>query len=228
MAIFILFFASAPLYTATFDTFIKFIALSSFTLSSTFAFFQAHARTTSIEENDRLNQELQYIASTDELTELANRRDMSARLEFEQKRSNRSGAAFSVIIADIDYFKRVNDNFGHDTGDTVLKAFADVFSARFRDTDKVGRWGGEEFLVILPNTTLAEAGNIADAVRKSVSQTGLLPNMPHRLITMSAGVASSSEAEDVAELLKLADDRLYEAKDSGRNRIKPDPSPVVV
>lgn len=218
----IIFFASAPLYKATYESYYKVIALATFALTSTFSFFQAHWRTTSISENDRLTRELHFIASTDELTGLPNRRDMTARLEFEVKRGKRSQSEFSIILADIDYFKKINDNFGHDVGDHVLTEFASVFSSRFRSTDKVGRWGGEEFLVILPNTGLQEAIMLAGEVRKSVSQSSLIPNMPNRLVTMSAGVSSSKEIKEISELLKLADNRLYEAKDAGRNRIKPE------
>jgi len=149
---YILFFASNPLYTATYITHYKFVALATYTLTSTFSFFQASWRNKSLTDNERLTKELKFIASTDELTDLPNRRDMAARLEFETKRAKRSGSEFSIILADIDYFKKINDNFGHDVGDQVLTEFSDIFNSRFRTTDKVGRWGGEEFLVILPDT----------------------------------------------------------------------------
>lgn len=218
-----LFFAPPEISKAEYDTYFKSVALCTFALTSIFSYFQASGRNTNIINNEALTRELQLIASTDELTGLANRRDMTARMDFERKRAKRSDSEFSIILADVDYFKKINDNFGHDVGDQVLKAFSDVFSARFRSTDKVGRWGGEEFLVILPNTQLEEAVKLADEVRKSISQASLIPHMPNRLVTMSAGVASSSEGESAGELLKLADTRLYEAKDSGRNRIRPEP-----
>ncbi len=219
---YILFFASNPLYTATYITHYKFVALATYTLTSTFSFFQASWRNKSLTDNERLTKELKFIASTDELTDLPNRRDMAARLEFETKRAKRSGSEFSIILADIDYFKKINDNFGHDVGDQVLTEFSDIFNSRFRTTDKVGRWGGEEFLVILPDTNLQEAIKLADEVRKTVSQASLIPHMPNRLVTVSAGVASSKEIEEISELLKVADKRLYAAKDAGRNRINPE------
>lgn len=221
-AIFILFFANRKIYLANYDTYYKVIALASYTLTSTFSHFQASWRYKSTIENDRLTKELQFIASTDELTGLPNRRDMVARLNFEAKRAKRSGSEFSIILADLDYFKKINDSFGHDVGDQVLREFSRIFSSRFRSTDKVGRWGGEEFLVILPNTSLNEATKLADEVRRTVSQSSLIPHMPNRLVTVSAGVASSNEVNELSELRKMADQRLYTAKDAGRNRIMPE------
>jgi diguanylate cyclase (GGDEF)-like protein len=222
--VFILFFGAPPLYTASYESYYKIIAMATFTLTSVFSFFQGSWRYKSIVDNDRLTHELQFIASTDELTQLPNRRDMSARMEFEIKRAKRSKSEFSVMLADVDYFKKINDNLGHDVGDQVLTEFAKVFASRFRDTDKVGRWGGEEFLVILPDTQLQEAIKLANEVRKTISQTSLIPHMPNRLVTLSAGVASSVEIDENNDLLKVADQRLYQAKDSGRNKIMPETS----
>lgn len=218
---YIFFVPHNPFLLAEYTFFTKFIGLASFTLSSAFTFFQASARERATTVVASLNHELSYIASTDELTQLSNRRDMSLRLEFECKRSKRTSEEFSIILCDIDYFKKINDSFGHNVGDQALQAFSGLLISRFRDTDSAGRWGGEEFLAILPNTTLEEAILLANKVRKSICQASLFPNMPNRLVTMSAGVASSKESLDPIDIVSIADKRLYEAKDAGRNRVRP-------
>ncbi|WP_096087759.1 GGDEF domain-containing protein [Agaribacterium haliotis] len=218
---YILFFDTA-FYTAGYEFYVKIAGVGALLLSSCFTFFQAREREVNAHAVNRLNNELSHIASTDDLTGLPNRRDMSLRLEFESKRVKRSGKEFAIILCDVDYFKKINDSFGHSEGDKALQAFAKLLVSRFRDTDKVGRWGGEEFLVILPNTSLRDAIDIANEVRQSICQTSLLENTPNRLVTMSAGVASSAQSDDVIELLGIADKNLYAAKDAGRNRVCPE------
>ncbi len=208
-------------FSAEYNIYHKISAIGSYVLITGFTFYQARAREKSTYAVSRLNRELSYIASTDELTQLPNRRDMTLRLEFESRRAKRTGEAFSIILCDIDYFKKINDSFGHSVGDQALQAFSTLLQSRFRKTDKVGRWGGEEFLAILPNTSLDQAITLADEVRTSICQASLFPNMPNRLVTMSAGVACSRQTLDPGELVSLADALLYEAKNSGRNRVRP-------
>ncbi|WP_370979384.1 GGDEF domain-containing protein [Agaribacterium sp. ZY112] len=215
-------FTSNPFYFATYAFYVKIGGTGALLLASAFTFFQARERELNAIAVNHLNHELHHIASTDELTGLANRRDMSLRLEFECKRVKRSNSDFALILCDIDYFKKINDSFGHSEGDKALQAFAKLLTSSFRDTDKVGRWGGEEFLVILPNTNLHEAISLADKVRKSICQASLLPNTPNRLVTMSAGISCSSQSHDMTELLGIADSNLYTAKNSGRNRVSPE------
>ena len=223
----IFFIPGNPLYKATYPEFTKIIGIASFMLIGGFTSFQAYSREQSALAVSRLNSELSHIASTDEVTQLPNRRDLSLRLEFECKRAKRTSDEFSILLCDIDYFKRINDNFGHVTGDIALQAFSRLLESRFRDTDSVGRWGGEEFLAILPATNLAQAIALADDVRKCICRASLLPNMPNRLVTVSIGVASSVEKSDATELVSLADSRLYQAKERGRNRVMPEPSSIV-
>lgn len=201
---------------------LKSAATGSFALIAFFTYYQAREREVAAASIAHLNVELRQIASTDDLTQLSNRRDITLRLEFECKRAQRDKTEFSVILCDIDYFKRINDSYGHGVGDQVLRSFADLLKSRFRETDQVGRWGGEEFLIILPNTPRDEAIHIANEVRVSICQASLLENMPNRMITMSAGVASSAASYEPAELVKIADKHLYEAKNGGRNLVKPD------
>ena len=150
----LLFIPNNPLLTADYSFHFKAAAVGCYVLIAFFTYNQAREREIAATSIAHLNVELQQIASTDELTQLSNRRDIALRLEFESKRAQRHDSDFSIILCDIDYFKRINDNFGHSVGDQALKAFAHLLKSRFRETDKVGRWGGEEFLVILPDLSL--------------------------------------------------------------------------
>ena len=211
-----------PLYSADYSDYFQLIGLFTYLLSTTFSFIQTHAAESSAIAVTQLNRELQHIASTDELTNLPNRRDINLRLEFECKRSTRTGKEFSVILCDIDYFKKINDSFGHSIGDQALKEFSRLLEENFRKTDKVGRWGGEEFLIILPDTPLEIAIDLAEKVRKNICRSVLFPNMPNRLVTMSCGVASCRESKEPSELIRQADNYLYQAKNAGRNRTFPE------
>lgn len=218
----ILFIPNNGIFIADHSFHLRAASIGSYVFVTIFSYFQARERENAATSIARLNVELKQIASTDELTKLSNRRDMDLRLEFESKRAQRLGTHFSIIMCDIDYFKKINDNFGHTVGDQALKVFANILASRFRETDQVGRWGGEEFLIILPDTTLDQAINLANEVRMGVCKASILENMPNRLVTMSAGVACSSETYSPSELILLADKHLYTAKNSGRNRVKPD------
>lgn len=218
-----LFIPDNPFYTAIYASHIKLASIGAYILVSSFTYYHANEREKSVISIAQLSRELSHIASTDELTHLPNRRDMALRLEFECRRAKRTGEHFSIILCDIDYFKKINDSFGHAVGDQALQAFSNLLDSRFRETDKVGRWGGEEFLVILPYTELDEAIELANNVRRDICQAVIFPNMPNRLVTMSAGVANSEQSFEPGELVNIADTNLYDAKNSGRNRVKPDP-----
>ena len=219
---FILFLPDNSLFLAEHNFHLRAASIGSFVFVSIFSYFQARERERATTAIARLNVELRQIASTDELTKLSNRRDMMLRLEFESKRAQRLDKHFSIIMCDIDYFKRINDSFGHAVGDQALQAFSELLKSRFRETDQVGRWGGEEFLIILPDTNLVEAIKLANEVRLGICKASILENMPNRLVTMSAGVASSSETLVPADLILIADNHLYSAKNSGRNKVKPE------
>ena len=128
-----------------------------------------------------------------------------------------TSAGMSVLFADLDYFKRINDSYGHAVGDEVLKQFAQLVKSEIRKTDGVVRWGGEEFLVVCPATELPEAAKLAEKLRASVANA-VWPN--HILVTCSCGVATREEGEEFSSLIKRADDALYQAKHAGRNRVE--------
>ncbi len=167
-------------------------------------------------ELEEANQELKRISSIDKLTQIDNRLKLDEVLEHELSISTRYGTALSVLILDIDYFKEVNDKFGHLTGDLVLTQLAGILKSCVRINDTVGRWGGEEFLVILPHTRLEDARKAAEKIRVSVEKAEF-PKVGH--ITCSLGASSFYEGDDSKSLLSRADIALYHAKGSGRNQV---------
>lgn len=161
-------------------------------------------------------QEIRQLAVTDKLTGLNNRRMLDDLLVMEVERSRRYGNTFSVIMIDIDHFKQFNDAHGHAVGDDVLVEFASRVGAELRKSDMVGRWGGEEFLVICPETDVVQAGEVAEALRTAVAAR---PFQEGRRLSASFGVAVY-EAGDTPEILIVrADMALYAAKHQGRNRV---------
>ncbi|MCL6612659.1 MAG: diguanylate cyclase [Peptococcaceae bacterium] len=178
--------------------------------------------------NRRLRQarlEAEYLACTDYLTGLLNRRAFMERLEAEIARSKREGAPVSIILADIDHFKNINDSYGHQAGDTVIQMLAATISRLCRPYDFTGRYGGEEFIVCLPGVSGRKAVRIAERMRSSVEeQVILLPEKSEHpeyvKITVSFGVASleGDQWGDTDSLISRADEALYRAKAEGRNR----------
>ncbi|TVR72457.1 MAG: GGDEF domain-containing protein [Spirochaetaceae bacterium] len=165
---------------------------------------------------------LEKMARTDVLTELSNRRDMTEHLEMESARSARSGRAFGIILFDIDFFKGVNDNHGHEAGDTVLITIGEVFRSVLRGTDLCARWGGEEFLILCPETDLDQTAAVAEKCRRSV-ETRVIPLAEKRLqVTVSGGVSAMRPGcdWDWELLVREADAALYHAKSGGRNRVE--------
>jgi diguanylate cyclase (GGDEF)-like protein len=159
---------------------------------------------------------LRQQASTDTLTKLYNRRHITDLLNQELKRAGRRDAPFCLIMFDLDHFKSVNDNYGHDTGDRVLLNVAKTISERLRELDAFARWGGEEFLILARETKLEGAMALAETCRARLEQTEM--EMVGR-ITVSIGVAQYVEGETIRELIHRADQALYAAKNAGRNRV---------
>lgn len=154
----------------------------------------------------------------DPLTGLANRRWFDERLAEEMAKAERTGAPLSIALVDLDHFKAINDRFGHAAGDEVLRQFAAVARKRLRRGDWPCRTGGEEFALLLPDTSEEEAFRIVDRLRQDVALTAFAP-LRTRAVTISGGVACWRRGESAAELRKRADDALYAAKQNGRNRI---------
>lgn len=160
---------------------------------------------------------LMTLSLTDPLTGLANRRRLMEFLQNEIERNKRYAEPFSIIMTDIDFFKKVNDGFGHDVGDEVLLAFASLLKEHVRSVDLVARLGGEEFIVVMPNTSLEGATTKAERLR---AETELLYfDSMQRGVTASFGVADFSGADDANSLLKHVDEAVYASKHGGRNRV---------
>jgi len=171
-------------------------------------------------ENVRLFEESQHQAVTDPLTGLYNRRGLFQLGEREVERVRRFGHPLAAIMLDIDHFKQTNDTYSHAIGDQVLRALADCCRATIRDTDILGRYGGEEFALLLPETDAKGAYNLAERLREKVAMTPVLTERGAINITISLGVASYTEQiPDLAVLLDHADTAMYAAKQSGRNRV---------
>jgi two-component system cell cycle response regulator len=174
--------------------------------------------------SDKLRQNVQLsleMAITDPLTGLHNRRYMSSHLDTLMKSAG-VNKPLSFLILDIDYFKAVNDTHGHDIGDEVLREFANRISANVRGIDLACRHGGEEFVVVMPDTDSGFAFTVAERLRQSIECTPItISRAPNALkITVSIGIASSTGGDDVPDqLLRRADQALYRAKREGRNRV---------
>jgi two-component system cell cycle response regulator len=163
------------------------------------------------------NAELDLVARIDPLTRLYNRLHMEEQLASQAERAGRRGEPLSVMIVDVDHFKRINDRYGHASGDLVLKTVAERLASSFRRSDVLARWGGEEFLALLPDTGLEEAMAIAERARIVVArQVGI--HGPW--VTVSIGVATMIDSEPPHHLVGRADSALYEAKESGRNTVR--------
>lgn len=176
---------------------------------------------TTIVENSRLKREFEAEARVDGLTGLHNRRYLDENLERLVQRSARNDQPLSLVMFDVDHFKRFNDEYGHDAGDEVLIALASVVLNNLRPTDLAARYGGEEFVVVLPEAELEGAAKSAERLREQVAQARIQTADGTELpqITVSLGVAQLQEGEEAAGLLKRADTCLYQAKDQGRNRV---------
>lgn len=171
----------------------------------------------SLEEKVRVRTEaLQKLANTDQLTQLNNRGAILDNLDNELKRTERYKHNLSVLMLDIDLFKEINDKFGHLEGDNVLSSVAAKIKDTCRQTDSVGRYGGEEFLVILPETTLQDAEEMANRIRLAVSECQTKDGVK---ITCSIGVSSYQTGDTAVELINMADNRVYKAKNLGRNMV---------
>jgi two-component system cell cycle response regulator len=172
-------------------------------------------------ELERKNSDLQRLAYHDTLTGLFNRRAILARLNEWLLIVRRYGGRLSIAMLDLDNFKQVNDTFGHRVGDRVLADIANLLQRSVRQTDFCGRYGGEEFLVILPQTDAAGAAIMAERMRSAVEDTPIHTPPAHTLnITASFGAAECCEGDDEDLLIGRADAALYRAKDKGRNRVE--------
>lgn len=169
-----------------------------------------------VTERKQAEEEIALQATTDPLTGIANRREFHAQLKKEVERSKRYATPLSLIMYDIDHFKRINDTFGHDAGDSVLRELAELVKRHIRTVDTLARWGGEEFMIIMPQSDGMAAGDAAEKLRGEITQH---PFKGVGTLTVSFGVTAFTPHDDINAFLKRVDDALYQAKKSGRNRV---------
>jgi len=174
------------------------------------------------DELKKANELLKRLTNIDHLTNLFNRRYLAEILDGEFFRARRNNEYLSLIIVDIDYFKKVNDTYGHQNGDIVLAAVASLAQRQLRAYDSAARYGGEEFVLVIPGTSLAGGVMVAERLRESVLEFVFPPPMEDLTVTVSAGVATypSPNIDSIDSLFRQADEALYRAKQTGRNRVE--------
>ncbi|MCF8085749.1 MAG: diguanylate cyclase, partial [Desulfohalobiaceae bacterium] len=170
-----------------------------------------------ISDRKIMEEKLQNMANTDQLTGAYNRHKFLECLDYEISRVQRKNDPLSLLMLDIDHFKRINDSHGHNTGDAILKELVHVVRNNLREVDILTRWGGEEFLVLAPDTNKLAAATLAERLRREVKGHDFPEGVE---VTISLGIAQYSRNEPVEELISRADERMYLAKQSGRNRVK--------
>jgi len=168
----------------------------------------------------RLIDELRRLSMYDALTGLLNRRAMEEALQAQIRSSRRGGETFAVMMLDLDYFKRINDDFGHGVGDLALKHVSSLLRGALRDIDSLARFGGEEFVVLMPGATLSHAEPIAERLRTLLYSTPMASEANLVSLSISIGVAEWVQSDDdLSHLLLRADAALFQAKVQGRNRV---------
>lgn len=166
------------------------------------------------------HRKLNRLASVDELTQLYNRRQAKALAETELSRADRNNLPLCAMLLDLDHFKLINDVYGHDKGDQVLQYVAKIMHRELRQHDIIGRWGGEEFMILLPETDLAHAEYIGERLRNAIGSHAWGTDLGHEIqVTASIGISQHKKNETFNRLLKRADTALYISKSEGRNRV---------
>ena len=188
------------------------------TISFLSAFYE-YSRQRSYNTAMYLSEQFERQARYDPLTTILNRRGGQQQLEQELSRMQRNNKPFSIALADIDRFKSINDTFGHDVGDEVLKQVADVFSRRLRVQDGLSRWGGEEFLFVFPETNEQDAKSVTEQIRENLSTKAISVEGKSHRVTSSFGVCEITSSITLTMALNLADQALYRAKSDGRNKV---------
>ena len=163
--------------------------------------------------------QMEALANADQLTGLTNRRGILRKLNAQHDLFTRNGTCFTLVLSDIDHFKKFNDTYGHDCGDYVLQGVAQLMQDRLRQYDVVSRWGGEEFLIMLPDTEVGAAIGVAEEIRRAIESEKFNFNGQSLSVTMTFGVAQHQTDDSIDNTIKRADDVLYHGKENGRNRV---------
>lgn len=187
------------------------------TVSCLFALYE-YVRQSSFKRIKEISQKFEKQAQRDPLSGLLNRRGMLDKLQYEFDRKQRYKNDLTVMMCDIDHFKVVNDQYGHDRGDEVIKSLGDIFTAGLRKQDSLARWGGEEYLFLLPETNGEQAMHLAEKLRCKIQETQYKQGDKFFSVTISIGIHQISSNDSINQAISKADSSLYKAKDQGRNR----------
>jgi diguanylate cyclase (GGDEF)-like protein len=206
---------------ATYSTEFKLRLLYSFLTVTFLSVLYEHSRETSYKQALDLSEKYQKLAHLDSLTQLANRRDALYILKQEQARIMRTKEPLSIILCDVDYFKKVNDQYGHNAGDAVLVELGEIFTNSIRQQDCVARWGGEEFLFILPQTEAKNANIFAKKIQEKLQSHFVCYKNKKINVKVSMGIEQFKDNQTIDEAINNADKYLYQAKNLGRNQIFP-------
>ena len=167
----------------------------------------------------KYQRKLEVMASTDKLTGAANRQAFEEHFAKVLTQSVLDGSPISILLMDIDHFKKVNDSHGHNVGDLVIQTLSHLLKGQLGEEELLCRWGGEEFLILLPKCSLSQGGELAERIRGLVAERELSVNGSQINVTISCGVAEYRHAEKAEELINRVDIALYQAKEQGRNRV---------
>ncbi|MDC8831786.1 GGDEF domain-containing protein [Alteromonas gilva] len=215
----IMFYPGEALLMTSYPHEFKVRLLLSFATVTFLSAFYEHSRQTSFRIIRDISEKFEKQALNDPLTDLPNRRGVQQFIDFEIGRAKRQSEELSIILCDIDRFKQVNDKYGHDAGDIALQHVASLFKSSIRHQDAVSRWGGEEFLFVLPGTKESDAEHLADKIRQSLADTPVQLKNEQLTITASFGVAQLNLSVGLDKALSLSDKALYRAKENGRNQV---------
>ena len=193
--------------------------LSSFAVLSVFAVAMDNAHSRSLNRYKDLSRRVDQIAHQDQLTQLPNRHDMERRLEKKYQQYRLVNQPFSILLADLDNFKFINDRYGHDVGDDVLHAIGALLSEPLRGEDVVARWGGNEFMVLLPTANAEAAVNVAERLRTQAGKLAMEAQGDKLRVSLSVGVASINKCTGIDDLISTAENGLYQAKHMGRDMV---------
>jgi diguanylate cyclase (GGDEF)-like protein len=206
---------------ATYSIEFKLRLISSFLTVTFLSALYEYSREKSYKHTLELSKKYQQLAHFDPLTKLSNRRDALHILQREQARILRNKEPSSIILCDVDHFKKINDQYGHNAGDAVLIELAKIFTNNIREQDCIARWGGEEFLFILPQTFAKNANELAVKIQDILQSHSVKYEDEKIRVTVSMGIEEFNGSQSIDDLIRSADKYLYQAKNAGRNQIFP-------
>ncbi|MDH5393768.1 MAG: GGDEF domain-containing protein [Gammaproteobacteria bacterium] len=207
------------LSTATFTLINYANVIALYVILAYFTFIYSWAANQSEKRLKELSSQWENLASKDMLSGLYNRRAMTELLNEEVSRVNRGDKSFTLAMVDIDKFKTINDSYGHQAGDEIIKSIAQIMSAHFRHHDMISRWGGEEYLIVFPETSINSAASITDRLRKKIAETKIVYDGQEIHATVTIGLSSYKKESGLDACISDADKALYFGKESGRNRV---------